>query len=63
MGEPSAYDKERIAHINNLMDTIYNSTSQIYESLIDRDFEELKGDINNLMYILKDISSSIEDDI
>tara|TARA_R110002096_G_scaffold43547_1_gene117595 strand:+ start:1525 stop:1662 length:138 start_codon:yes stop_codon:yes gene_type:complete len=45
------------------MDSIYNSTSQIYESLIDRDFEELKGDIHNLMYILKDISSSIEDDI
>tara|TARA_R110002153_G_scaffold39574_3_gene113776 strand:+ start:1482 stop:1673 length:192 start_codon:yes stop_codon:yes gene_type:complete len=63
MSKPSAYDKERIAYINNLMDSIYNSTSQIYESLIDRDFEELKGDINNLMYILKDISSSIEDDI
>jgi phage terminase Nu1 subunit (DNA packaging protein) len=63
MVEPSAYDKERIAHINNLMDTIHTSVSQIYESLIDRDFEELKGDIHNLMYILKDISSSIEDDI
>ena len=40
--EPSAYDKERIAHINFLMDVINDSASEIYESLVDRDFETLK---------------------
>jgi len=61
--DPSAYDKERIAHINHLMDTINDSTSEIYELLIDREFNSLKKEIKNLMSILKDISTSVEDDI
>ncbi len=61
--ETSAYDRERITHINYLMDNIHDSTTQIYESLIDRDFENLKEHINILQTILKDISISVEDDI
>ncbi len=61
--ETSAYDRERITHINYLMDNIHDSTTQIYESLIDRDFENLKEHINILQTILKDISISLEDDI
>ena len=61
--EPSAYDKERIAHINHLMDNIHDSTSEIYESLIDRDFPNLKKEIKELMSSLKDILDSTEDDI
>jgi len=60
---PSAYDKERIAHINYLMDNIHDSTNEIYEALIDRDFDVLKQQIKLLQSILKDISISIEDDI
>jgi len=61
--DPSAYDKERIAHINYLMDNIHDSTSEIYESLIDRDFPALKKEIKHLMSSLKDILDSTEDDI
>ncbi len=61
--DPSAYDKERIAHINYLMDNIHDSTTEIYEALMDRDFEVLKSQIKLLQSILKDISISIEDDI
>jgi len=61
--ETSAYDRERITHINYLMDNIHDSTTQIYESLIDRDFDNLKEHINILQTILKDISISVEDDI
>lgn len=61
--QESSYDKERIAHINYLMDTIHDSTAQIYESLIDREFGPLKAEISTLMAVLKDISSSVEDDI
>ncbi len=61
--EPSAYDKERIAHINFLMDNIHGSTSQIYEALVDRDFTTLKVEIKQLMSSLKDILESTEDDI
>jgi len=61
--EPSSYDKERIAHINHLMESIHGSTNEIYEALIDRDFVILKKEIKELQDILKDISISIEDDI
>ena len=61
--DPSAYDKERIANINYLMDNIHDSTNEIYEALIDRDFDVLKQQIKLLQSILKDISISIEDDI
>tara|TARA_R100001443_G_C3322701_1_gene170432 strand:- start:301 stop:495 length:195 start_codon:yes stop_codon:yes gene_type:complete len=61
--ETSAYDRERITHINYLMDNIHDSTTHIYECLIDRDFDNLKDHISNLQTILKDISISVEDDI
>jgi len=61
--ENSAYDRERIKHINHLMSTIHDSTTEIYESLIDRDFDNLKEHIQGLQIILKDISISVEDDI
>ena len=63
MIEPSAYDKERIAHINYLMDPIHDSASEIYESLVDREFDILKTQIKELQLILSDIYSSVEDDI
>jgi len=63
MEDTSAYDKERITHINYLMDNIHDSTTEIYEALMDRDFEVLKSQIKLLQSILKDISISVEDDI
>tara|TARA_R110000796_G_scaffold250107_1_gene378659 strand:+ start:1104 stop:1295 length:192 start_codon:yes stop_codon:yes gene_type:complete len=63
MQEPSSYDKERIAHINHLMENINDSASEIYESLVDREFSVLKVECDKLISILKDISSSVEDDI
>ena len=63
MQESSSYDKERISHINHLMENINDSSSQIYESLVDRDFETLKPQLKKLQAFLKEISLSIEDDI
>tara|TARA_R100000935_G_C2766054_1_gene135667 strand:- start:291 stop:482 length:192 start_codon:yes stop_codon:yes gene_type:complete len=63
MQEPSAYDKERISHINHLMETINDSSAQIYESLVDREFNVLKVECDKLISILKDVSSSVDDDI
>jgi len=60
---PSAYDKERLTHINLLMDNIHDCTAEIYESLVDREFNNLKLVIPNLISQLKEIQSSIEDDI
>jgi hypothetical protein len=59
----SAYDQERLTHINFLMENINELTSDIYESLVDREFDELKTIINKLMSQLNDIQISLEDEI
>lgn len=61
--KPSAYDRERLVHINGLMDDIYEGTSEIYECLVDREFAELKVIIPNLISQLKDIQDSTQDEI
>tara|TARA_R110000803_G_scaffold98598_2_gene166701 strand:+ start:530 stop:718 length:189 start_codon:yes stop_codon:yes gene_type:complete len=61
--KPSAYDRERLVHINSLMDDIYDGASEIYECLVDREFEELKVIIPNLISQLKDIQHSTQDEI
>jgi len=63
MQTQSSYDKERLIHINNLMDKIHNSTNEIYECLVDRDFDTLQNTVSNLQTLLKDISLSVEDDL
>ena len=63
MAKPSAYDRERIAHINDLMDTINDSSNVIYESLVDREFKPLKKELKDLISFLREIESSLEDEI
>jgi|TARA_R110000796_G_scaffold901_4_gene3420 hypothetical protein len=58
-----AYEKERINQVNFLMNQIHMSSASIYESLIDRDFEDLEQELNSLIFILKDVLASIENDI
>ena len=45
------------------MDKIHNSTNEIYECLVDRDFDTLQNTVSNLQTLLKDISLSVEDDL
>ncbi len=63
MPKPSAYDRERIAHINYLMDKINDSSNVIYESLVDREFKPLKKELKDLISFLREIESSLEDEI
>lgn len=63
MQTQTSYDKERLIHINNLMDKMHNSTNEIYECLVDRDFKTLKLTVSSLQTLLKDISLSVEDDL
>lgn len=58
MSKPSAFDRERLVHINSLMDDIHNSSNDIYESLVDGDIKKLNEDIARLIYILKEINPS-----
>jgi hypothetical protein len=59
----TSYDKERLVHINDLMEKIHSASNTIYECLVDREFDKLQETVSNLQIILKDISLSVEDDI
>lgn len=45
------------------MDDIHDSSNQIYEHLVDREYDELKVEINNQIKQLKQLLDSLEDDI
>tara|TARA_R110000737_G_scaffold100259_1_gene134185 strand:- start:197 stop:334 length:138 start_codon:yes stop_codon:yes gene_type:complete len=45
------------------MKSINDSSDEIYESLVDREFKELKVSLTKLISELKSIEESIEDDI
>ena len=50
-----------INHINHLMKSINDSSDEIYENLVDRDFIETKKSLTKLISQLKSIEESIED--
>jgi hypothetical protein len=62
-GRLSSIDKERLNYINYLMDDLYNDMSDLYESLVDREMEETKTALSNMILKLRDLQDSIEDDI
>ena len=45
------------------MDTINDSSNVIYESLVDREFKPLKKELKDLISFLREIESSLEDEI
>ena len=59
----SHLDENRLKHINHLMDGIYEQSSGIYESLVDKDFNQAEQEINNLISTLNDIKCSFKDEI
>lgn len=63
MAELSAYDQERITHINHVMDGINEKSSEIYEGLIDRDYPESIKSIDSLIDELNELKKTISNDI
>jgi hypothetical protein len=59
----SSYEKERLSHINNKMDEMYEHLDTIYELLVDREFDDLKEIVDSLMEELNDIKLSITDEL
>ena len=45
------------------MDDIHKQSSDVYESLIDKDFKEAEHNINELILTLNNIKSSFKEDI
>jgi hypothetical protein len=59
----SSVEKERLNYINFLMDDLYDDVSDLYESLVDREMSNVKETISTIIFKLKDLQDSIEDDI
>lgn len=59
----SSLELQRLNYINKTMDEIHDSSNQIYEHLVDREYTELKVEINNQIKQLKQLLDSLEDDI
>ena len=59
----SSIEQQRIRHINSLMNELHDSTNEIYEGLIDREFDSLKDIISSQIERLTDLRSSIGDEI
>lgn len=59
----SSYEKERLAHINYKMGVINEYVDDIYEFLVDRDFDDLSVVIIDLIEELREIHLSITDEL
>lgn len=56
-------DKKRLQNINFIMSDIHDSVNQIYETLVDQEYDETRKSILMLNSKLKTINESINEDI
>jgi|TARA_Y100000385_G_C12629134_1_gene440470 hypothetical protein len=56
-------ENKRIQNINFIMDDVHNSSNSIYESLVDKDFDTLKTEIQSMIKQLKLILESVQDEL
>jgi predicted translin family RNA/ssDNA-binding protein len=59
----NSLDEKRLKYINHLMDEIHNQSNEIYESLVDNDFNEAEYNIDKLISNLNNIKNSFKDEI
>lgn len=57
----SSIDRERLQHINHLMDGFYTHLATIYEHLADREIPECNSQIILLIKDLQTLSDSMKD--
>lgn len=59
----TALEQIRVNHINSVMDTLYLHNADIYESLIDKEYNETRQHIQKAQKTLKDLLDSLQDEI
>jgi hypothetical protein len=59
----TSLDKKRLQNINFIMSDIHDSVNQIYETLVDQEYEETRKTIMILNSKLKTINESINDEL
>ena len=63
MSTKSNLHHTRIKHINLLMEGIHDSTNEIYESLIDREYKKARKEIKSLIKNLNGVLESLQDEL
>ena len=56
-------EDKRIQNINFIMDDVHTSSNNIYENLVDKDFDSLKSEVQSLIKQLKLILESVQDEL
>lgn len=59
----TALEKLRISHINSVMENLHLHNANIYESLIDKEYEETRQHVEEAQKTLKDLLDSLQDEI
>jgi len=59
----TALEKLRINHINSVMETLHLHNANIYETLIDKEYEETRRHVEEAQKTLKDLMDSLQDEI
>ena len=59
----SAVERERLHHINIMMVELHEKNNQIYEQLVDKEYEELKTVVSEQIDTLKLLLDSLQDEI
>jgi hypothetical protein len=63
MAKITPYQASVLSHINHLTGEIHDSTNQIYEHLVDREYLEVKLEVKSLIKTLEGIIDSLEDEV
>ena len=63
MKTPSSHERLRLEHINKLMDELHDSSNEIYEGLIDRDFDSTTKRIDSNIQLLTELRNSISNEL
>ncbi|QDP47912.1 MAG: hypothetical protein GOVbin225_33 [Prokaryotic dsDNA virus sp.] len=63
MNKKTSLEQERITHVNILTNELHDSCDEIYETLIDHDYGQCKEVAKHLIFQLKLMIDSMEDDL
>ncbi len=53
-------DRERLVHINFVMNQIHEHSNAIYEHLVDKEYDDVISEISSLTEVLSSLSKSID---
>tara|TARA_R100001510_G_scaffold57612_1_gene66437 strand:+ start:2202 stop:2390 length:189 start_codon:yes stop_codon:yes gene_type:complete len=58
----SVLEQKRISNVNHIMNELNESVANIYENLIDQEYQELNTDITQLITKLRHMKDNLQDE-